>query len=183
MVSFLTLAFATVASASTFSSAPPPPAYSAPPAVSSSASEPVGLVTITSYTSVIVKGPEPTQPAVVTSFPAVTDTGIMSAVSSTSSGDYINLSSELSRAGNNLTTPTSTISEVPVYMSSVVVAPSNMPTSTVVVTVPASNTTAHPTGSVTATPTPPTVPVSTGGKVQVGVAVGMVALIVGVLGV
>jgi hypothetical protein len=177
MVSFFILAFVSAASASTFYSAPPPPAYSAPPAVSSSASEPAGLVTVTSYTSVIVKGPEPTQPVVVTSFPAVTDTGIMSAVSSTSSGDYINLPSELSRAGNNLTAPTPSV-----YPSSVVVAPSNMSTSTVVVTVPASNTTAHPTGSVTATPTLPTVPVNIGGKVQIGFAVGMVALFVGVLG-
>lgn len=187
MVSFLTLAFATVASASTFYSAPPPPAYSAPPpAVSSSVSEQVTVVTLTSFTSVIAKGPEPTQPAVVvTSVPGVTDTGIMSVVSSTSVGissfssDYVNLSSELSRAGNNLTAPASTLTEIPV-----VVVPSNMSTSTVVVTIPASNTTAHhtATGSVSVTPTPTTVPVNAGRKVQVSVALGMFALIMGVLG-
>jgi hypothetical protein len=143
------------------------------------------FTTIYSTTIVKASASEPTQPAiVVTSFSAASDSGMMTVISSPTmiapANNTIVIPLPITTTQVipvNTTVAFTDVAVTPSFESSVI---SNL--STIVVTMTVSHATAASSASSSAGPKPSTVAVSSGGKVTVGIAVGLVALMVGVLG-
>jgi hypothetical protein len=180
----LSLAFMTTVTASTFYNTPTAPAVS----TSVTWSEQVINVSTT-----IVKGPgsEPSHPAVVTAFPAAPNSSIMSVVPSVAPTVSTTEIHEC-MIYEGCVVPVNETASTTIYPGGAPIPfpPANLPPagnqSTVVVTQTFNSTGIHhsATGSatVTASPTKPGMPVSSGGKVKVGAAIGLIALLFGVLG-
>jgi hypothetical protein len=180
----LALSIAGTATASTF--------YGAPLAISNT-SDHISVTTIFSTTAVQASVSEHSQP------PIITDTSCLGVSSSASTmslvlstmapvvsepavsfsgpidSTYINLSSFEAPAGNK----TVTSNDVMVSTTSAAALPSVFSTTVVTET---TNSTHYHTGTPTTSATTSPGPQSSGGKVKVGVAIGLAALLVGVLG-
>jgi hypothetical protein len=184
----LALVFATTATASTFYSVIPVPANSTSAGVQAS-------VTVSISSTLDVKSaPIPVHtPAVITSFPNTSDSGVMSAVSSTSlilstteivgqclilAGCVVSVNGTAAvtvfPTGASISIPTDLAPTTTANQSIVIVTETYNPPATL------SSATDSATKSVGTTTS--IVPVSSGGKVNVGAALGAVALVFGVLG-
>jgi hypothetical protein len=179
--------FATTATASTFYDVPHAPANS------TSVSEQVSITASISTTFDIVKGPTPVHtPAIVTSFPNASDSGVMSVVSSTPV--IVGTSTVVGQClipEGCVVVPINETASTTVYPSGPsipAVLPSTLTAnqSTVIVTETFNSTGTYQsaTGSATksAGATTSTIPVSSGGKFKMSAVLVLAALVFGVLG-
>jgi hypothetical protein len=170
----LTLAFATSATASTF--------YG-------SSCAPTGEQVNVTVTATVIKGPasEQTPPNVVTFFPNASDTGLMSAISSVTPTSAPAVAECLVPEG--CVFPINGTASTTLYPGSSIPASLALPTgnhSTVIVTETYNSTgiyhSATGSATVSASPTKSIMPVSGAGKAKAGVALGLAALVFGVIG-